>query len=202
MTQTTSRGAAAAADDLRGSGHTVSVCHPDGAEACIAVSGGECPLERGTIDATLVVRTYAARDELPLERGAWCAIQRGVPLIVGGDPVGNPYGAWTAAEDDGSAVARTVETVVRLPLPGLSLIATHALHAALEGAGVPDRRARVEVRRRHGGVVADLIGVVGVTSSEAARVSVRVAGAIRAADRWVRRIDVTRDHTRATLPSS
>ena len=192
MTQTTSRGAAAAATDLLDRGHTVSVCHPDGVEACVGMSGGRCPLERGTIDAALLVRTHADPRELPLERGAWCAVARRVPLIVAGDPSGNPYGAWTAAEDDGSAVAVTVETVVALPLADLSFLATHALHQALDQLGAPDHRARVEVRRRNGGLVAELIGVVGITSGQAAMVSVRVVAAIRAADPWARRIDVTR----------
>ena len=202
MTQTTSRGAAAAAEDLRSHGHSVSVCHPDGAETCIALSGGRCPLDRGTIDAAVLVRTHADTAELPLERGAWCAVQRGVPLVVAGDPADNPYAAWASAEDDGSEVALTVETVVGLPQPALSSVATHALHESLERAGVPDRRARVEVRRRHGGVVASIIGLTGVTSAQAARTSVRVAGAIRAADPWLRRIDVTRDGSGSTLPSS
>ena len=190
MTQTTSRGAAAAAVDLQDRGHTVSVCHPEGTEACIAVSGGRCPLDRGTIDAALLVRSHADEAELPLERGAWCAIQRGVPLIVGGDPADNPYAAWAAAEDDGSAVALTVETVVAQPLPALSHVATRALHESLERAGVADGCSRVEVRRRHGGVVASIIGVDDVSSAQTARISVRIAGAIRSADPWVRRIDV------------
>ena len=191
MTQTISRGAAATADELRDRGHAVSVCHPDGAAACIAHSGGRCPLERGTIDAAVLIRSHATADELPLERGAWCAVQRNVPLVVGGDPADNPYGPWAAAEDDGSAISRTVETIVGLPLPALSSVATHALQESLERIGAPDHRARVEVHRRHGGLVATMIGVASVSSAQAARISVRVAGAIRAADPWARRIDVT-----------
>ena len=192
MTQTTAKGAAAAAAELRRHGHHVEVCHPDGAEACVALAGGHCPLDRGTIDAAVVVRPFASERELPLERGVWCAAQRGVPLVVAGQPAGNPFTAWASAEEEGSDVATTVETVAGLPNPRLSAIATHALHASLDGAGLSHANTRVEVRRRHGGVVANLIGVEGATSAQAAMASVRVAGAIRAEDRWVRRVDVTR----------
>ena len=190
MTQTTAAGAAAAAADLRAHGHHVEVCHPDGAEACVALSGGHCPLDRGTIDAAVVVRAHASPAELALERGARCAATRGVPLIVAGDPDGNPFAEWASAEEDGFDVALAVETVVGLPLPRLSSIATRALHESLERTELPNH-GRVEVRRRHGGVVAHLIGVDGLTAAQRAMVSVRGAAAIRAEDRWVRRIDVT-----------
>ena len=190
MTQTTAVGAAAAAEDLRRHGHQVSVCHPDGAEACVALTGGHCPLDRGTIDAAVVVRSYATTGELPLERGAFCAAVRGVPLVVAGDPADNPFAEWASAEEDGFEVALAVETVVGLPLRNLSSVATHALHESFERAGLPSQ-GRVEVRRRHGGVVAELFGVEDLTSAQRAMASVRVAGAIRAEDRWVRRIDVS-----------
>src|SRR5688572_17737305 len=101
LTQTTAVGAAAAAADLRRHGHHVEVCHPNGAEVCIALGGGRCPLDRGTVDAAVVVRSHASADELPLERGAVCAAVRGVPLIVAGDPADNPYAPWAAVEEDG-----------------------------------------------------------------------------------------------------
>ena len=198
MTQTTAAGAAAAAADLRARGHHVEVCHPDGVEVCVALDGGHCPLDRGTIDAAVVVRSYASPGELPLERGAFCAAVRGVPLVVAGDPTDNPFAEWAAAEEDGFEVGRVVETVVGLPLRGLSALATRALRHALEhgGIGIDDgadrtSHGRVEVRRRHGGVVAELIGVDDLTPAQRAMASVRVAAAIRAEDRWVRRIDVT-----------
>lgn len=190
LTQTTAVGAAAAAADLRRHGHHVEVCHPDGAEVCVALSGGRCPLDLGTIDAAVVVRSYATPNELPLERGAVCAAIRGVPLIVAGDPADNPYAPWATADEEGFAVARTVETVVGLPLVGLSSVATHALHKATARAGLA-AHGRVEVRRRHGGVVAHLLGVEELTTAQRAMASVRVAAAIRAEDRWVRRIDVS-----------
>ena len=159
MTQTLAVGAAAAAADLRAHGHHVEVCHPDGAESCVAARGGHCPLDRGTIDAAVVVRVHASSDELALERGARCAAVRGVPLIVAGDPADNPFAEWASAEEDGFDVALTVETVVALPLPGLTSVATRALRDWLVRTGILPHHGRVEVRRRHGGVVATLLGV-------------------------------------------
>lgn len=192
MTETLTAGAAAAAADLRAHGHRVAVCHPDGTEACVRLNGGRCPLDRGTIDAVVVVRTAATSEALPLERGAWCALQHGVPLVVAGQPDDNPFAEWAAFEEEGSEVARTVETVGGLPVPVLSAIATRALHEALVNGAVPHQRTRVEVHRRHGGAVAHLLGTAGLSSARAAMASVRVAAALRAADPWLRRIDVTR----------
>ena len=115
-----------------------------------------------------------------------------MPLIVAGDPADSPFAAWAATEEDGFDVTQAVETVVGLPLRTLSGVATRAVREAVErGAGERPFLGRVEVRRRHGGVVAELLGVDDLTSAQRAMASVRVAAAIRSEDRWVRRIDVT-----------
>ena len=188
MPQTITEGAAAAAADLQRHGHRVAVCHPDGSDACVALNGGRCPLERGTIDAAVVVRGEMDA----IERGAWCALQRNVPLVVAGQPADSPFSEWAAAEEEGCEVARTVETVVGLPMPALSRVAALALHAWLVRNDEPVTGRRVEVLRRHGALVAHLLGTAELSSSAAAIAAVRVAGALRAHDPWVRRIDVTR----------
>jgi len=197
MTQANSTGAAAAAASLVRRGHNVVVCHPEGQEDCVALSGGRCPLDVCAIDAAVVIRSYRAPG-LPLEDGALCAARRGLPLVVGGDPFGNPFARWTSAEEEGSDVARTVETVVASPLPHLSAVATASLRAALRLRQITGTKARVEVRRRNGGLFVELIDVDELDRGGLAATSVRVAAALRAADPWVRAIDVSRRrHTTA-----
>ena len=191
MTETMREGAAAAAGDLVARGHRVLLCHPDGAATCVAMAGGRCPLERGGVDAAVVVHDGSSV-AASLGRGAQCAGRRGIPLVVGGDPANDPYAEWASVEEEGSRVGRAVETVVALPLPMLTNLATRALHAGLEADGLAGRVGRVEVRRRDGGLVAELVGLdAGVTSGQLAMAAVRVAAAIRSVDAWARRIDVT-----------
>lgn len=191
MPQTGSAGSAAAAADLARHGHTVVVCHPDGESACIAATGGRCPLDTHPIDAAVVVRPYTAPCPLPLEDGVACVARRGIPLVVAGQPAGNPFSAWAYAEEEGTSVGATVDTVVGSPLPHLSTVATATLRHALASRGRTDTPARVEVRRRHGGVLVELIGVEDLAKDAVAACSVRVAGAVRAEDPWVRSIDVS-----------
>lgn len=191
MLQTGSAGSAAAAEDLARHGYEVVVCHPDGAETCVALAGGRCPLDAAPVDAAVVVRPYAADSALPLEDGVYCAARRGIPLVVAGQPADHPYGPWASAEEEGSSVGATVATVLASPLPHLSVVATATLRRALASRGITDTPARVEVRRRHGGVAVELIGVGDLAGDAKAAASVRVAGAIRAEDTWVRSIDVT-----------
>jgi hypothetical protein len=190
MLQTGSAGSSAAAADLARHGYEVVVCHPDGDETCVALAGGRCPLDAAPVDAAVVVRPYAADSALPLEDGVYCAARRGIPLVVAGQPAGHPFGAWASAEEEGTAVGATVDTVLASPLPRLSTIATATLRQALARRGITETPARVEVRRRHGGVAVELIGVDDLAADAKAAASVRVAGAIRAVDPWVRSIDV------------
>jgi hypothetical protein len=191
MNQTGSAGSAAAADDLVRHGHEVVTCHPDGELDCVALAGGRCPLEAFAVDAAVVVRPYAAPCALALEEGVACVARRGIPLVVAGQPDGNPFARRAAAEEEGTAVATTVETVVAAPLPHLSAVATTTLRQALATRGLTDTPARVEVRRRNGGLAVELVGVDDQPPASKAACSVRVAGALRAQDPWVRSIDVT-----------
>jgi len=192
MPQTTSMGAAAAAADLEAHGHRVVVCHPDGQAVCVGMAGERCPLDVNHVDAAVVIRSHASLCALPLEDGAMCAARRGIPLVVGGDPAANPFAAWTAAEEEGSRVAETVQTIVAAPSPHLSAVATHALQGALAVRSKDTTGARVEVHRRSGGLHAELLGVRDrLDRAGIAAASVRVAGALRAEDPWVRSVDVS-----------
>jgi hypothetical protein len=190
MIQTGSTAARAAADDLVRHGHGVEVCHPDGEAACVAMTGGRCPLDTAPVDAAVVVRSTPTPCPLPLEDGVACAARRGIPLVVAGEPAGHPFSDWAAAEEEGTSVAATVETVVAAPLPKLSMLATATLRHALATRGITGSSARVEVRRRHGGAFAEILGVGDLSPSSRAACGVRVAAAVRAHDPWVRNIDV------------
>jgi hypothetical protein len=190
MLQTGSAGSSAAAADLARHGYEVVVCHPDGEETCVALAGGRCPLDAAPVDAAVVVRPYAADAALPLEDGVYCVARRGLPLVVAGQPAGHPFGPWASAEEEGTSVGATVDTVLASPLPHLSTVATATLRHALAQRGITDTPARVEVRRRHGGLAVELIGVDDLAPAAKAAASVRVAGALRAEDPWVRSIDV------------
>lgn len=191
MLQTGSAGSSAAAADLARHGYEVVVCHPDGEETCVALAGGRCPLDAAPVDAAVVVRPYAADSALPLEDGVYCVARRGIPLVVAGHPDGHPFGAWTSAAEEGTSVGATVDTILASPLPHLSTIATATLRQALANRGVADTPARAEVRRRHGGLAVELIGVDDLAGAAKAAASVRVAGTLRAEDPWVRSIDVS-----------
>jgi hypothetical protein len=128
---------------------------------------------------------------LPLEDGVRCAAQRGLPLVVAGEPASNPFSSWSSAEEEGSDVAATVETVVASALPHLSAVATGTLRAAIAVRDIDEGEARAEVRRRHGGLIAELIHVDQLDRAGVAAAGVRVAGALRATDPWVGSIDVT-----------
>jgi hypothetical protein len=190
MNQTGSAGAAAALADLVRHGHDVVTCHPEGDVDCVALTGGRCPLDAFAVDAAVVVRPSAAPHPLPLEDGVACAGRRGLPVVVAGEPAGHPYGRWAAAEEEGTAVGATVDTVLASPLPQLSTTATATLRHALASRGITETPARVEVHRRDGGLAVELIGVDDQDRASKAACSVRVAGALRAADPWVRSIDV------------
>lgn len=190
MMQTGSTAARAAADDLVRHGHDIEVCHPDGETACVALTGGRCPLDAAPVDATVVVRPYASPGPLPLEEGVACAARRGIPLVVAGEPAGHPFADWASAEEEGTSVAAAVETVVAAPLSTLSMLATATLRHALASRGITGTSARVEVRRRHGGAFAEILGARDLSSASRAACGVRVAATIRAHDPWVRNIDV------------
>jgi hypothetical protein len=190
FSHTSTPGAVAAAEDLERRGHRVVVCHPDGGSACVGLTGGVCPLDADAVDAAVAIRPVGAGSSPGLDDGIICAARRGIPVVVGGDPTDNPFGPWTAAEEEGSRIALTVETVVRTPDPGLSLVATHALRVCLERHGLPLGDAHADVRRRDASLDVTLLNVGDADRRTLAAAGVRVAGALRAADQWARRIDV------------
>jgi hypothetical protein len=192
MPESDTRGASAAAANLREASHAVVTCHAAGEQWCIALQGGRCPLDTEPIDIALVVRPSATTDRLPYEEGVVCAAARGIPLVVAGSADGHPYGPWAAADDEGSDVESTLQAVLASPMPSLTVTATAALQASLTLAGVDPGTSWAPVYRRNGGLLIELVlgdSVPADTPIEVA--AVRTAGAVRAIDPWSKSIDVS-----------
>jgi hypothetical protein len=195
MPESDTAGAAATAR-LRDAGHRVVTCHATGERWCVALQGGRCPLDTEPIDIALLVRPSATTDGLPYEDGVVCAAARGIPLVVAGSPHGHPYGPWAAADDEGSDVEKTLQTVMASPMPSLSVTATAALRATLSLADVDPGSSWAPVYRRNGGLLIEIVlgdSVPADTPIEVA--AVRIAGAVRAVDPWSKTIDVSRSRS-------
>lgn len=83
-----------AASILEKAGHTPVRCHTDGTTACVAVTLGTCPLDAPDVAAAVDVRTYDVPGPTLREHGVTCAIQKRIPLIVSGAPLGGAYADW------------------------------------------------------------------------------------------------------------
>ena len=89
---------------LAGAGHEVVRCHEPGLPAfpCNALMpDGGCPIERGGVDVAVVVRSHPWPRPSTLEDGAVCAIRRGVPLVVAGRTILDPYERWASVVTNG-----------------------------------------------------------------------------------------------------
>jgi len=114
LVESDAHGADDAAARLRRAGHLVERCHEPGLPAfpCNALlRGGACPLEGGDVDVAVVVRSRPWPRPSTLEDGVVCALRRGVPLVVAGRTILNPYEDWAAVVVDG--VEGVVEAVER-----------------------------------------------------------------------------------------
>lgn len=190
MPEGRSGAAATAARVLRGGGHQVVFCNPDGGRWCVAVRGGRCPLEVAPVDVALMVRSGVAAPGAPGEELALCAARLRVPLVIAGAVDGHPYADLASVEDESADVLTTVETVHRQPLPEHTVVASVALHRALHSRGLPDGRGEARVWREGGRLVARLRFSDRPASAVVAAAAVRVAGALRELDPWARGIDL------------
>jgi hypothetical protein len=102
--------------DLRGRGHEVLLCNgPDDAVfPCIGLSlERACPIERGA-DVIVTIRAHPIPQPTRREVAITCAVLRGLPLVVAGSTVLNPFAAVASAVVEGyddieSACARVLE---------------------------------------------------------------------------------------------
>ena len=103
--ESNARSATEVARDLRDAGHRVHTCFEAGMETfpCRALfSGGHCPLDAPGVDVALLVRAHPWPSPTARERGAICALRAGVPLVVAGQLVIDPFKRWAAERVDGT----------------------------------------------------------------------------------------------------
>jgi hypothetical protein len=100
------------ADRLTRAGHEVLRCVEPGSPPfpCAGLRGGHCPIavEDG-IDAAVVVRVRPHPRPRLTDIGAICALRDGIPLVVTGNHVLNPFDRWAAARVDLDDVVSVVE---------------------------------------------------------------------------------------------
>lgn len=156
---------------------------------------GRCPLASGPIDVAVIVRPDADAAAGPAELGVRCALEHRVPVVVA-SAGGTPYGSYADAHVHPDHVADAVRSVSQEPSSQHGLVGMRAAAEALDARGVRGT-VEVSVRRRGGGLDAD------VTFSGAAPLTLttfladRVRIALRRFDPHARWIDVS---VRATRP--
>ncbi|MCC5953459.1 MAG: hypothetical protein JJU45_15315 [Acidimicrobiia bacterium] len=173
------------AQQLEGAGHEIVRCHDADAPAfpCAGMPGGSgCPIDGGRVDVALNVRQLSEPPTVA-EDGVRCALRNHVPLVVAGTAGQAPWaGMATVVEPDTERLAAAVEEAEMAPLRRHSEAASRELRVAMERLGVEQAGGEVVVRRRDGGLQAQLRPVSVLTPRQAHAVGVRVAAALRAVD--------------------
>jgi len=173
------------AHSLRAAGHRVHGCHADETSTvdCVATVVGGCPLDRARIDVVVSTRPSC---RVVTDEGLLCAARRQLPVVRrSGD------GRWVSpvAPMGGDELAPLVEFVAGSPLPDHSEVATQAMRTTLGRLGVDAGHAYVVVRRRAGGLTAELADLDCSSDAEGAAVRA-VLRALRAMDHWAGSIDI------------
>lgn len=179
---------------LAASGSTVVRCHEPGAPAgvCVGMPGGSgCPLETGTVDVALSVRS-ASGPVTVVEDGVRCALRHHVPLVTLGAPEDSPWVALaTASLTDADDLEATVRDAADAPLRTHGAIAAGELRAVLDRHDLPSTAASAEVVRRSGGLRVALHPAQELAPDVAQAAAVRVAAALRAHDERSGSLDVS-----------
>jgi hypothetical protein len=183
----TSPDAQALQGEFEAEGHEVHGC---GANAdafdCVALAGGQCPLDQYPID----VCVHVGREDLPMPaaEGARCAVRRRIPTVLVGDVEEGAFLPGTTVTTR-RRVTAVVRAVAAAPLADHTAIATKAMLHELRRHGTDGRAGVVEVRRRDGGLVIDLWLDPVVSRTQAERIATHVAQQVRAYDPWARALD-------------
>ena len=99
---------------LRAAGHEVVRCHEPGLPLfpCVGLSDGACPLDGPRVDVAVTVRGHVRPSPALTEDGAVCALRAGIPLVMAGRTVLNPFAPWAAADVREADVVEACEAVV------------------------------------------------------------------------------------------
>ena len=177
---------------LEHAGHRVHRCHdrrrPD--FPCVGLSGGDCPLD-GPIDVALAVRQRATPRPTPLEDGVTCALRAGIPLVVDGRALLDPFAdlAATHVEVEGDVVGTCERTVAEAldPLAG----AVHDTFAPLLASrGLAADSLDVRLEPGDGVLTVHLRGGDDVPKAVVEMLGVRALDAIRKVNRHWSVVDV------------
>jgi hypothetical protein len=107
--------------DLRRRGHEVLLCsQPDAAVfPCIGLSASACPIDDGA-EVILTVRAHPIPQPTRREVSITCALLRGLPLVVAGSTVLNPFESIASAVVEGyDGIEDACREVVDRPVRGL-----------------------------------------------------------------------------------
>ena len=178
---------------LEQAGHDVVRCHEDGMPAfpCNALcDGGTCPLDSDrTVDVVLDWRAHSYPWPTAFEDGASCAARRYIPIVAAGAVAFNPFDKWTTAVADDESVVDACQRAASEPIESLAAAARLKIRQLLDRDPLVAEVADVIVTRKAGSLEAVVVLPEDADEAEAA-LAVGVAGAIRARDRWIPRVDV------------
>jgi hypothetical protein len=192
------------AASLSAKGHDVLRCHEigDAAWPCNGLRDGRCPLDACAVDVAVTVRSRPVPRPTPTEDGVTCALRHGVPVVVAGRTVLQPFAPWSSAVVEGQdpdEVMAACEQAAHGPLPQLSRAAgvelerLLGLHAANPPAGDERSGAHAEVSRgEHGAVRVEIHVPPEAPDAVVHTAAVRLAGLVRKHDPRARAVSVVR----------
>jgi len=179
-----------AADQLTAAGHRVHRCHDHRSKGypCVGMSpAGDCPLD-GPIDVALDVRQHITPRPTPLEDGVTCAAREGVPIVIDGSDLLDPFERVATAHVRGHVVeacAGAVDDALR-PLAATAQASLHAFLAA-RGHGPGDAVLSLDARGRR---LVVTLRTQGMDRATASLLGVRALDSIRPVNRRWSIVDV------------
>jgi hypothetical protein len=177
---------------LKAAGHRVHRCHDRSSRGfpCLGLSGGPCPVD-GPIDVALAVRHRVSPRPTPSSSGVGCAVRAGIPLVVDGAELLDPFAEMAAAHlsGNGEDVVATCETVAAAALDPLAEEIRQTFEPLLSSRGYPVDSLEVELEPRDDVLVVHLSGT-DVPRAIVERLGVRALDPIRQATRRWRMVDV------------
>jgi hypothetical protein len=192
--ETEPNAADAAIQQLTDAGHRVFRCHEPGKPEfpCRALAGeGPCPLSDPGVDVAVTVRAHPDTRPTLREDGVACALRARAPLVVAGRVMLNPYEKWADEVVEDGDVIGACERVVSAPSRDHSEVARDALREAVRRRSGSASAADAVVWRDSSRLRVRLEGVDRLDGSVRGIVAADVAGALRAFDAQIPKIDIS-----------